>query len=119
MRIAAACAASVLLASFATSALAADPAGTYRVDGTNPGNGSAYSGTVTVSKTGETWRVVWVVGNTRYVGTGIGDRNFIAVSYRAGNESGLALYGAEGGNWKGVWTYAGGQQIGTERWLRQ
>lgn len=117
MRIAAACAAFVLLV--ATNAFAADPAGRYRIDGTNPGSGSTYTGTVTVSRTGETWSVVWLVGNTRYVGTGIGDSNFIAVSYRAGNATGLALYGAEGGNWKGVWAYAGGQQIGTERWLRE
>lgn len=116
MRIATACA---IVALFATTALAADPAGRYRAEGTNPGSGSTYSGTVTVSRTGETWSVVWVVGNTRYVGTGIGDRNFIAVSYRAGNATGLALYSAEGGNWKGVWAYAGSQQIGTERWLRE
>ena len=124
MRAVSALAASILLANatiatVTTAALAADPAGSYRVEGTNPGSGSTYTGSVTVTKTGETWRVVWVVGNTRYVGTGIGDRNFIAVSYRAGNETGLALYGAEGGNWQGVWAYAGGQQIGAERWLRQ
>ena len=30
----------------------ADPAGTYRVSGTNPGSGSTYSGTVTVKRKG-------------------------------------------------------------------
>jgi hypothetical protein len=117
MRFIAAFAAIMLLA--ITTAFAADPTGRYSVQGTNPGNGSAYSGTVTVEKTGETYRVVWVVGGTRYVGTGIGDRNFIAVSYRSGDSSGLALYGANGGNWDGVWTYSGGKQIGTERWMRE
>jgi hypothetical protein len=33
----------------------ADPAGTYRVSGTNPGNGSTYSGTVTVKRNGDTF----------------------------------------------------------------
>ena len=101
------------------AAFAADPVGTYDVSGTNPGGGSKYSGTVTVSKTGQTYRVVWVVGSTRYIGTGIGNKDFIAVSYRSGNDTGLALYGADGGNWAGVWTYAGGQSVGAELWKRR
>ncbi len=103
----------------ATAAFAADPVDDYAVEGTNPGGGSQYRGTVSISKTGETYRVVWVVGGTRYIGTGIGNKDFIAVSYRSGNDTGLALYGADGGNWTGVWTYAGGRQVGTETWRRQ
>lgn len=103
----------------AASAFAADPTGEYSVTGSNPGSSSRYSGTVTVEKTGQTYRVVWVVGGQRYIGTGIGDKDFLAVSYRSGNETGLALYGANGGNWSGVWTYANGRQIGTEVWQRE
>ena len=103
----------------AVAVFAAGPVGTYDVAGTNPNGGSKYSGTVTVSKTGETYRVVWVVGSTRYIGTGIGNKDFIAVSYRSGNDTGLALYGADGGNWAGVWTFAGGQDVGAELWKRR
>jgi hypothetical protein len=60
-----------------------------------------------------------VVGSTRYIGTGIGDKNFIAVSYKSGSDTGLALYGADGGNWTGVWTYASGRAIGAEVWRRE
>jgi len=101
------------------AAFAADPVGQYTISGTNPGGNGQYSGTVSVTKTGETYRVIWVVGGTRYVGTGIGDKNFIAVSYKSGNDSGLALYGAKGGNWSGVWAYSGAQRIGTETWNRE
>ena len=41
-----------------------------------------------VEKTGQTYRVIWVVAGTRYVGTGIGNKDFIAVSYKAGNDTG-------------------------------
>ncbi len=116
MRLALTCAA---LALSSTLAFAADPVGSYKIEGSNPGGGSNYAGSVTVEKTGETYRVIWVVGGQRYVGTGIGDHNFLAVSYRSGDNTGLALYGEEGGNWIGVWTYAGGRQMGAERWLRQ
>ncbi len=110
-------AAALVLSSVA--ALAAEPVGSYLVEGSNPGGSSKYTGTVTVERTGETYRVIWVVGGTRYIGTGIGDKNFIAVSYRSGGDTGLALYGEDGGNWVGLWTYAGGRELGAERWLRK
>ena len=110
--------AAVLLWSAAT-AFAADPVGSYTVAGANPGGKGEYTGTVTVEKTGETYRVIWLVGGTRYIGTGIGNKDFIAVSYKSGSDTGLALYGADGGNWTGIWTYAGGREVGPEIWKRQ
>jgi hypothetical protein len=109
------CVAAVLIG---TTALA-DPSGKYDVTGTNPGGGSNYSGTVTVQKTGETYKVTWDIDGTQYNGTAIGDDKFLAVSYVSGGDSGLALFGANGTGWKGVWTYAGGTQIGAEAWTKK
>lgn len=109
--------AAALLVSIA--AAFADPIGKYDVDGTNPGNEGSYSGTVSVERTGQTYKVVWVIGGTRYFGTGIGNKDFLAVSYRSGNQTGLALYAPDGDGWTGVWTYAGGTQMGTDRWTRR
>lgn len=103
----------------ASLAFAADPTGNYTISGTNPGGNGTYSGSVTVTKTGETYRVIWVVGGTRYIGTGIGNKDFIAVSYKSGSDTGLALYGADGGNWAGVWAYSGARQVGAEIWKRE
>ena len=95
----------------------ADPVGKYAIRGTNPGDRRPYSGEVTVIKTDDTYRVVWLIGGDTYTGTGIGSDNFLAVSYRSGNETGLALYGRRpDGSWHGIWTYAGRRQIGTDRW---
>jgi hypothetical protein len=115
MRILLACV-SLLLS--AVAALA-DPVGTYTVSGTNPGSDSAYSGKVTVEQTGDTYKVVWVVGSDRFTGTGIGNSDFMAVTYRSGDHTGLALYAQDGDGWKGVWTYAGGKKMGTEHWERE
>jgi hypothetical protein len=101
-----------------TIAFAADPTGTYDVQGTSP-DGSTYSGTATISQTGQTFKVIWTIGSDKYTGTAIGNKDFLAVSYTSGSETGLALYGADGGNWKGVWTYAGGTKIGSEILKRQ
>jgi hypothetical protein len=72
-----------------------------------------------VSRTGQTYRVIWRIGNTRYNGTAIGDKDFLAISYQSGSQSGLALYGADGDDWKGIWTYSGGTSVGAELWSRQ
>ncbi len=101
------------------AACAEDPAGDYSVAGTNPGSSSEYSGSVSVERTGETYRVVWFVGGKRYIGTGIGNKEFIAVSYKSGSDTGLALYSPDGDNWKGVWAYSGARAMGTEIWKRR
>lgn len=45
-----------------------------------------------VELTGNIMGVVWEVDGERYVGTGIGKQNFLAISYRRGNGSALALF---------------------------
>ena len=100
-------------------AFAGEPEGSYRVVGSNPGSGSRYSGTVMVEKTGQTYKVTWNIGGDVYVGTGIGSTEGLAVSYRSGNQSGLAIYGAKGDNWEGVWAWTNGRTVGGEAWTRQ
>ncbi len=71
-------AASTLVASYA-----AEPIGTFDVAGSNPGNRGRYSGTVTVERTGDTFRVTWDVGRQTFVGTGIGTDKGIASAAEA------------------------------------
>jgi len=104
---------------FGAAAWAGDPVGTYDVSGSNPGGGSSYGGTARVEKTGETYKVTWDVAGARFVGTGLGDSRFLGVSYRTGNNTGLALYAPAGDNWEGVWAYADGTQLGKEKWTRR
>jgi hypothetical protein len=106
---------------FALTAVSAraDPVGTYELSGTNPGNGSAYSGTVTVQRTGDTFLIIWIVAGSRQVGIGIGKDDFLAVSYRSGNAIGIAVYRPDGDGWRGIWAPAGSQNLGTEVWTRR
>jgi len=82
-------------------AFAGDPVGRYAMIGSNPGNKSQYAGTVTVERTGETFRVTWDIGSQTFIGTGIGGDKGFAVSYRSGSQTALAIYGAAGDNWEG------------------
>ena len=110
----------------------AGPEGKYTVEGSNPGGGSVYQGTVAVERNGQTYSVVWDVGGTKYVGTGLGAANVkgtptmgpaseqdnaIAISYVSNGTFGLTFYvEQENGQWKGIWTFGGSSQIGTEIW---
>jgi hypothetical protein len=110
----------LVLALLMSTAAFADPVGRYAVTGTDPGGKRVYKGDVVVERTGDTYQVVWEIEGSRTIGTGIGNKDFIAVSYRSGSSTGIALYSDDGsGTWAGVWTYAGGTQIGTERWERR
>lgn len=97
---------------------AADPVGSYDVEGRGP-DGGTYHGTATIDRQGDAYRVVWVIARERFVGTAVGNDDFFAVAYRSGNSTGVAVYGREGDGWLGVWTYTGGTRIGSERLTRR
>jgi hypothetical protein len=96
----------------------ADITGNYQVQGLNP-DGSTYSGTASVAKNGDTYRVTWVIAGTRFVGTGIGNDEALAVAYRSGNETGICLLAREGAGYGLVWAFAGGTRLGAEKWTRR
>jgi len=102
-----------------SSAWAGDPAGSYGLVGSNPGGKGRYAGTVTMERAGDTFRVTWDIGNQTFAGTGIGSENGFAVAYRSGNQTGVAIYGAKGNDWEGVWTFTGGKEVGGESWTRR
>lgn len=123
-----------LLAALMMAASAqADPSGKYSVSGTNPDDGKKYTGTVEVTRTGETYSVVWRIGNDVFNGTAIAgyievgnyvagaatvDDTILSVAYSSGNSYGLAVYVQQSdGAWEGVWTYGGGTKVATELWL--
>ena len=121
-----------LLLTLAAGQALADPTGTFRVVGTNPDSGSTYKGKVTVTRTGDTYKVVWDIAGTRYIGTGLGaiirDRKFlvgsaepddiaISVGYVSGKTFGMAMYFLQDdGTWEGVWTYGGSRDVANETW---
>lgn len=100
------------------TAFAAEFAGSYDVAGTDPGGGGSYAGVVTIRKTGDaTYQVTWVIGNDTFIGTGIGSTEGLAVAYKSGPNIGVAIYNlGQSGMVEGFWTYAGGKQIGQEKW---
>ena len=111
----------------------ADPTGTFQVEGKNH-DGQTYTGQVKIARTGETYTVVWNIGGTEFVGTGlgakfIGDRfqmgpaspedTAISVGYISGKSFGMAMYFQQpDGHWQGVWTYGGSDKASTENWFQ-
>lgn len=114
----------------------ADPTGTYNVVGRNADNGSTYKGTVEVSRTGATYKIVWDIGGKKSIGTGLGSHfenagtivtgpasgkdTGLSVGYLNKDSFGIATYYLQAdGSWSGVWAYGGSQHTTSETWTRQ
>jgi hypothetical protein len=114
----------------------ADPTGTYNVVGRNIDNGNTYNGTVEVSRTGVTYKVVWVIAGKPSIGTGLGSHfqsantmttgpasdkdTGLTVGYQNKDSFGIGTYYLQpDGTWLGVWTNSSSQRIAQETWTKQ
>lgn len=99
------------------STYANDIVGTYAVTGSNPGGKGQYKGTVIITKTKDTYKLVWSVG-AAYIGTGILVDNVLSVAYTDENKKwfGIVAYKVidSGKKLEGNWCAHGGQVLGTE-----
>jgi hypothetical protein len=98
-------------------ALATDIQGTYAAVGSNPGGKGQYKGNVIITKTGQTYKVVWSVG-TAYIGTGIVVGDVLSVAYTDENKKwfGIVAYKIMSGGKKleGIWSGHNGKTLGKE-----
>ena len=80
--------------------------------------GTAYSGTATIVREKNCYRVTWVLGGTKYVGVGVKTGDVFSVAYY-GRMSGVIAYRITPGELKGKWTVADGRgDLGTETLTR-
>lgn len=97
----------------------AELAGRYVIEGANP-SGQAYEGKARVKAARGVYHVVWQIGNSRHVGTGILKDDLFAVVYQGTEDSarpGLVVYEVrETGALVGVWVGLGQREMGRERW---
>ncbi len=99
-------------------AAAADLGGTYAVEGRDP-SGQTYAGEAAVVKRGETYHVLWALGDTRAIGTGLLMGDVFAVTYiiRGVPVPGVAIYDVtKEGKLSGRFTMLGAQVVGDESW---
>ena len=104
---------------FAAPALAEE---SFAVSGSELGSGKDdYTGKVTVTKTGDTWRVVWAIkGDAATTGTGvILGGCCLAVTGIYEGKPFVFLLKADGAKYVGVWTINGETRIGKEIWIPQ
>jgi hypothetical protein len=101
-----------------TAALAID--GVYHVEGHGPGSSDTYKGEAQIKKTGDTYSIVWRVGQTRHLGTGIRTDNVLSVFFQPlerGAGAGLASFRVVDDKiTEGTWTVLGSKSVGIERW---
>jgi hypothetical protein len=107
---------------FGQIAQATELAGTYKAEGSNPGDKGNYKGNVIITKTGETYKVVWSVG-LAYIGTGVVTGDVFSVAYMDEKKSwfGIVAYKIKSGGkvLEGKWCGHTGKTLGTEQLTRK
>lgn len=97
-----------------------DPSGTYVVQGTNPGNTGAYRGTVSVERTGETYKVAWDIAGNLSVGRGVFLGDTLAVAGVLGDRGFVfVMLPNAAGQLEGIWADLEGTTLGAEIWTPQ
>jgi hypothetical protein len=95
--------------------------GVYRVEGHSPGSGEIYKGQAQIKKTGDTYTVVWRIGESGHVGTGILRGNVLSIFFQPLDRRaapGIASFLITGDKvTEGSWTVLGGNAVGMERWI--
>ena len=94
--------------------------GVYRVEGNGPESDQAYKGEAQVKKTGDTYTVVWRIGESGHVGTGILTGDVLSIFFqpldRRGAPGVASFRVIDGKVASGTWTVLGGKVVGVERW---
>jgi hypothetical protein len=100
-------------------ARASDIEGVYSVVGSNPGQPGSYKGEAQIKQTGKTYTIVWRVGESRQVGTGLLVDNVLSVVFTpvGAPRPGIAVFSVTDGKVStGVWTSLGSQIVAEEVW---
>ena len=111
----------IALIAFGVAANAENIEGMYRVEGNSPGADHAYKGKAQIKKTGETYTIVWRIGEGGHVGTGILISDVLSVFFQPldrRSAPGVASFRVlDGKITGGAWTVLGGTVGGRERWV--
>jgi len=103
----------------AAAAPAAAIEGYYTVEGQNPGQPGVYKGEAQIKQTGRTYTIVWRIGETQQIGTGILMDNVLSIVFTPVGPArpGVAVYHVSGDKVAtGVWTSLGSQIVAEEVW---
>lgn len=94
----------------------AQPVGVFDVQGVDDG-GDPYTGTVTVTQTGQTYRVEWQVEDQTFRGVGIFADGALSVGFTGEGVTGVAIYRlGQNGVWQGTWAFVDANETHTENW---
>jgi hypothetical protein len=108
-------------AALTVSAAADGIDGLYRIEGHSPGSSEVYKGQAQIKRTGDTYTVVWRIGESGHVGTGILTGNVLSVFFQPLDRRaapGVASFVVSDDKvTQGTWTVLGGNEVGEERWV--
>lgn len=104
----------------ASAASAQNPiVGTYRVEGTCPGQNGVYVGTLTITKPDALYSLRWVIGSGQVsTAKAIEQDGRLAIAYELDGSGGVMLTRPTPDGWTGSWAMFGARATCVERWRR-
>jgi hypothetical protein len=94
----------------------ADMSGNYTITSAqNPGQATAYKGTVQIEKKTNVYQLEWTItGSTPYHGVALPTADGLGVGWGRGDKYGVVIYTVSGGSLHGVWATSDSDNVGTE-----
>lgn len=97
----------------------ANVVGTYDISG-DAGGGENYTGTLTITKSGEAYAAKWKTSGSEYSGPAVLSGQFLAIAFKGTTKPGVMLYVvAPSGNMRGTWAYVGSKVFTAENAVRK
>lgn len=93
-------------------------AGTYQIQGVNPGNEGSYEGTLEIQQTGDTYQLSWSVGSDTYTGVGLRSEDWLAVSWGEPGSFGVMAFAIADNTMNGRWAVPSETELGVENLAR-
>lgn len=82
-----------------------DVTGDYTILGSTTEGDGEYKGTLTITRKGEVYKLVWTTVDGNYVGTGLITKGVLSAVWRLGEEIGVSSYIVEETRLVGTWAF--------------
>lgn len=113
-------ASAALLATVAPAQKAAPIVGSYAIEGSCPGQGDVYRGTLTITKPDALFTLRWQLASGQTSSArAIEQDGWLAISYELDGSGGVMIARPTDTGWQGRWAYYRSDVVCVERWTRR
>ena len=88
-----------------TAAAATDITGDYSIIGSTTDGDGEYTGSLSISRKGEVYKLTWTTGNGKFTGTGLITKGVLSAVWHQADDIGVSSFIIEEGKLVGTWAF--------------